>query len=151
MQLDQETLRFLASPVMIIIGSSDSGNRPAIGRGLGVLGRGPGEIDLVFSRWQWPRTAENVAETRRLAVTCSRPSDYVTCQVKGKARLLVAEKEHIARADAYRTDISAVLNGLGVARATIAQWTVPEDLVVARLEVAEAYLQTPGPRAGTAL
>ena len=151
MQLDQETLRFLAGPVMIIIGSSDGRNRPAIGRGLGIRGHGPAEIDLVFSRWQWPRTAADIAETRRLAVTCSRPSDYVTYQVKGRATLRDAEKEHIARADAYRTDICAVLTGLGIVPAAIAQWTVSEDLVVARLKVTEAYLQTPGARAGTAL
>lgn len=151
MHLSGDILHFLTSPVMIIIGSSDGRKRPAVGRGLGIRARNSAQLDLVFSRWQWPRIAADIAETARLAVTCARPSDYVSYQIKGRALLRDAVADDLALAHSYREDIHAVLTGLGVTPAAVAQWMQTKDLVVAELDVSEAYVQTPGPRAGTVL
>ena len=151
MQLSAETSRFLVSPVTIVIASSDSERRPTVGRGLGIRVGSPTHLDVIFSRWQWPRVAADLAQTRRLAVTCARPSDYVTYQVKGNADLRAAHADDVAHATRYCQEIRAVLAGLGVAPSAVAQWTAIKDLAVAMLEVTEAYVQTPGPKAGTAL
>ena len=68
MQLDGEMLEFLSSPVLFIVCAADADRRPAIARGLGVLGRGPDELDLILSRWQWPDAVRNIASSGRLLV-----------------------------------------------------------------------------------
>jgi hypothetical protein len=151
MKLNDDILQFLTSPVMIIIGTRDAANRPAIARGLGASTRNDGAIEVAFCRWQWPQTARNIEATGALAVTCTRPSDYVSYQLKGEAALQPADACAQRRAQAYCQDIHEMLAGLGVPAHMVAQWTSDRDLVVARLSVREAYVQTPGARAGTAL
>ncbi|WP_114853033.1 pyridoxamine 5'-phosphate oxidase family protein [Bosea caraganae] len=150
-QIDAETARFLASPVMIILGTADSLGRPAIGRGLGCRFHTDGRMELAFSRWQWPRTAADIAATGQLAATWARPSDYVSYQLKGRAELREAGPGERDAAQRYCSDVSGVLTGLGVAPEQVAHWLTTQDLVLARLTVTEAYIQTPGQRAGVAL
>ena len=151
MHLSEEIAGFLTSPVMIVIGTSDRANRPAAGRGLGIAMAGPDSFDLVLSGWQWAETVANIRLGSTLAVTAARPSDYVSYQVKGPAVLRAMDDRMGAVAAAYRADIRLVLGDLGVPGHMIDEWTVDRDPVVARLTVREAYVQTPGARAGTVL
>ena len=151
MRLSEDIVGFVTSPVMIVLGSRDAANRPAIGRGLGIAARGDDLLDIVFCRWQWPRTAGDIDATGTLALTCARPSDYVSYQLKGDASLRAADAADRDLARAYRQDIAEVLIGLGVAPHMIAQWSSDRDLAVARLRVGTGYIQTPGTRAGTGL
>ena len=121
--------------------------------GVRVLGLlvGADACDLVFSRWQWPAIARDVVASGRLALTASRPSDYVTYQLKGRAELCEAGAEAAAVAREYCASVAETLGGQGVPEWMVARWTIDRDLAVARLRIDEAYVQTPGPRAGTAL
>lgn len=151
MRLTEDVMAFLGSPVMIIIGTSDESNRPAIGRGIGISMRRPDEMDVVFSRWQWAETAANIAATGLAAITVARPSDYVSYQVKGHASLQPADAQLAGVVAGYRAAIRPVLSALGIPAAMIDEWIVDRDPVAARLSVREAYVQTPGPRAGTVI
>lgn len=149
--IDAQTARFLTSPVMIIMGTADAALMPAIGRGLGCRLTEHGEVEIVFSRRQWPRIASDLATSHRLAATWARPSDYVSYQLKGAAALRSCDAQDEALAGRYCADMARVLAGLGVSREQVDHWIVPHDLAVARMSVAEAYVQTPGQRAGVRL
>lgn len=149
--IDEQTARFLMSPVMIIMGTADAGLMPAIGRGLGCRLTERGEVEIVFSRWQWPRVASDLAVSHRLAATWARPSDYVSYQLKGSVTLRSCAAEDRTLAERYCADMTRVLTALGVSREQVGHWIVPRDLAVARMTVAEAYVQTPGQRAGVKL
>ena len=151
MQLDGEMLEFLSSPVLFIVCAADADRRPAIARGLGVLGRGPDELDLILSRWQWPDAVRNIASSGRLAVTAARASDYVSYQLKGSATVRDADAEEVECARRYWAAISDTLVRGNVPACIAAQWAPDRDMVAARLRISEAYVQTPGPLAGTSL
>lgn len=151
MRLTEEIVGLLTSPVMIIMGTSDGQNWPAIGRGLGIARAGPDTIDVAFSGHHWAETAANIERQGCMAVTGARPSDYVSYQVKGPATLRPVDNRMAQVAANYRADIRLVLTDLGVPDHMIEHWTADRDLVVARLTVREAYIQTPGPRAGSVL
>lgn len=151
MHLSEEIAGFLTSPVMIVIGTCDRANRPAAGRGLGIAMATPDSCDIVLSGWQWAETVANIRHGSTLAVTAARPSDYVSYQVKGPAVLRAMDDRMAAVAAAYCADIRVVLGDLGVPGHMIDEWMAGRDPVVARLTVREAYVQTPGPRAGTVL
>lgn len=152
MRLDDDLATFLQSPVMIIIGSHDAAGQPQVGRGHGALVDAvAGVVELLFSRWLWPGTAGNIAANGAIAVTFARPRDYAAYQIKGKATLLVPEPRHVQAAAAYDDAIRAALGAQGIPPPLIASWLSDRDPVVARIAVAEAFVQTPGPRAGLAL
>lgn len=152
MRIPDYLVEFLASPAMILLGTRNAGNMPDVGRAMGVrLIDGNETIELLVSKWQWPGTVENISRTGILAVTLSRPSDYVTYQVKGRAAIRPTGEDDRALAARYGRRMKETLTGLGVTPAIAAQWFCDRDLVAARLGIEEIFVQTPGSSAGTAV
>lgn len=150
MRLSEEIKRFVVSPVMIIVGTRDEANRPSIGRAVGARIVDDENIELFISAWQWPETTSNLAANGQAAITFSRPSDYVSYQLKGTARLRAAEQRDLEQSRHYQTRLYAHFNGLGHPAKLVSPMITERELTVARLLVKEAYVQTPGPKAGTA-
>jgi hypothetical protein len=149
--VDAELAAFMASPVMIIIGTCDAAGRPEVARGCGALVRGDaGEVDIVVSGWLWPATLRNLATGGVAAATFARPADYVTYQVKGEATLAAPTPRHLDAARDYERDIRRVFAGLGLEKRLVDPWITQREPAVLRLAIAEVYVQTPGPRAGRA-
>lgn len=152
MRIDTDLSRFVTSPVMIIVGTRDDSLCPEIGRAVGVRVAASGTgLDLMLSRWQWGRTVDNIRANGDIAVTFSRPSDYVSYQLKGRAELRAATPTDHALAAAYTSDMIATLCDLGLHPDLIGPWLSDRDLVVVPVTLREVYLQTPGDRAGTPL
>jgi hypothetical protein len=143
--------QFLTGPVLLMVSAADDRHRPAIGRGMGAVVKAPDCIEIMLSRWQWPEVVRNIASSGRLAVTASRARDYVTYQLKGPASVREAEGEHLECARHYWAAIAQELGQDNVPAYIVGQWSPDRDLVAARLTVAEVYVQTPGPLAGTSL
>jgi len=149
MKMDAELAAFLCSPVMIIIGTRSGDNQPEIGRAVGVMvDADTGIVDLVVSAWQWPGTIANLRDGGPVAVTFARPSDYVSYQVKGQARIRPADAHDLMCAGRYMAAIVEVLSGLGLDRRLAAPWISAAEAVVVRLHADAVYVQTPGAKAG---
>lgn len=152
--LDAELAAFIESPVMQIVGTADATRRPGIARGVGAWRTGDKDkdkdtVDLVLSAWQWPETIANIEATGRIAVTFSRPSDYVTYQIKGTATLRPADDGEIERSAGYMVAIVSALMRNGLLPEIIAPWLTARDAVVATIRISSVYVQTPGAQAGT--
>lgn len=147
--LDSELAAFIESPVMQIVGTADAARRPGIARGVGAWCTGRDAVDLVLSAWQWPQTIANIEENGRIAVTFSRPSDYVTYQIKGTASLRPASPAEIERSAGYTVSIVSTLMRNGLLPEIIAPWLTARDAVVATIRMSSVYVQTPGAQAGT--
>lgn len=148
--MDASLVRFLQRPVMIILGTVDTAARPEIGRAVGVTPGARG-VELLVSGWQWPGTLANIRATGRAAATFSRPADYETYQVKGRASLRAATEADEAIARSYCRETLAALMDLGVAPGLVEHWQATRDLVVVSLIPDAVFVQTPGPRAGQRL
>ena len=152
MRITVDLARFLEGPVMIILGSADLEGRPGIGRAVGArVFAAQRRLDLMVAGWQWPETLDHVRATGRLAATFSRPSDYETYQLKGRASLRKADQDDLRLAERYRTDVERVLAEQRLSPDVAAHWLIVRDLAVVRLAVEEVYVQTPGPGAGLAV
>ncbi|WP_138468584.1 pyridoxamine 5'-phosphate oxidase family protein [Poseidonocella sp. HB161398] len=149
MRIDDDLIDFFGQPLMCIIAAADSAGRPAAGRGIGFELLGDREtIDVIFSGWQWPEIARGIEETGRMAATFVSPSDYVSFQLKGMARMRATLDADLVRSEAFMAAATAELAGLGVAPHMILPWLTARGACVARLAVSEIYVQTPGPLAG---
>ena len=152
MRLDDALSEFLASPVMIIIGTHDEALRPEIGRGSGALVHAETDtVEVLLSSWLWPGTARNLRTNGAFAATFARPRDYAAYQVKGRATVIEPQAEHRRIAADYTEAIRETLMAQGLVARLIDPWLSERELVVACVSVAEVYEQTPGPRAGRAL
>jgi hypothetical protein len=151
MKQHDELLEFVSGPVLLMVCAADAARRPAIGRAMGVRVRAIDRIDVMLSRWQWPDVVRNIGLSGRLALTASRASDYVTYQLKGSASVHEADADELECARRYWSAISEELGRNNVPPHIYGQWTPDREMVTARLRVAEMYVQTPGPKAGTAL
>ncbi|WP_035822064.1 pyridoxamine 5'-phosphate oxidase family protein [Cupriavidus sp. SK-4] len=150
MRLSEEIRRFIASPVMIIVGTRDTVNRPSIGRAVGARVVDEENVELVLSAWQWPATTSNLSANGQAAVTFSRPTDYVSYQLKGTAQLRAAAQPDLELSRRYQAEMVELFSGLGLPAELVMPWMSERELTVARVLVREAYVQTPGPKAGTA-
>ena len=149
MLIQQDLAAFMASPVMIILGTRDDALVPEIARAIGAVAhRADGCVDLAVSEWQWSKTVANVRANGQLAATFARPSDYVSYQVKGLATAAPATAEHVALARRYIERMASILGELGLERQIVAPWLVERELVTLRLSVQEIFVQTPGAKAG---
>lgn len=152
MQIGSELSAFLTSPVMIIVGTVDGHGRPDIARAMGArVAIDRTTVDLVISAWQWPSAPANLRATGRTAITFSRPSDYVSYQLKGRASILEPDAEAIQLSRNYMSEISGVLRRLGVEDVHVAAWLTHREPVIARVEVEAVFVQTPGSKAGQPL
>lgn len=150
--IEEDLARFVESPVMQIIGTADAALRPEIGRGAGAWASADRQsVHLVLSAWQWPGTVANLKANARVAVTFSRPVDYVTYQIKGEARLRAVVPEEIERSGRYLVDMVSSLMRLGIAAEIIAPWLSNRNPVLVSIAVSDIFLQTPGAKAGTRL
>jgi hypothetical protein len=152
MRLPKDIVEFLGGPAMILLGTRSEVFVPEIGRGVGLrLSEHEDEIDLIMSRWQWPQTVSNIAANGSLAATLSRPTDYVTYQIKGTAVLRDTRPEDLAVAEAFVRRMSDCLGAQGVTAAAMSRWFCLQDTKVARLAIETVFVQTPGALAGTVL
>lgn len=147
MKLPPEITAFLAEPVTLILATCGAGFCPDIARGVGVAVR-DGVVDVVVSRWQWPGAVANLDANGALALTASDPRSYRTFQLKGRAGLHPAGPADKALAERYRRRMLDLFASLSMAEDFAGKWLSLRDLVVARLWVAECFVQTPGPQAG---
>ena len=149
MLIQQDLAAFMASPVMIILGTRNDALVPEIARAVGAaVRREEGCIDLMVSEWQWPKTVANVRANGQLAVTFARPSDYVSYQVKGHATVVPTTAEHTTLARRYMESMESTLGELGLEQRILAPWLIDRDLVALRLSAQEIFVQTPGAKAG---
>ncbi len=148
--LDAELAAFIESPVMQVVGTANTTRRPGIARGVGAWRASDRDtIELVLSAWQWPETIANIEANGRIAVTFSRPSDYVTYQIKGMATLRPANDGEIERSAGYTVAIVSALMRNGLLPEIIAPWLTTRDAMVATIRISSVYVQTPGAQAGT--
>jgi hypothetical protein len=147
--IQQDLAAFMASPVMIILGTRNDALVPEIARAVGAaVRREEGCIELMVSGWQWPKTVANVRANGQLAVTFARPSDYVSYQVKGHATVVPTTAEHTTLARRYMESMESTLGDLGLEQRIVAPWLIDRDLVALRLSAQEIFVQTPGAKAG---
>lgn len=152
MKLDPALARFVGGPVMLTLGSRDTANRPAIGRGSGVwLLDDLERLEVAIGGRLWADTVANLRDNGMLAVTAVQPADYRAFQFKGRASLRPAGAGDEARARRYVAETTRLLEGLGVPEPLIRHWLTDSDIVVATLAVDRVFEQTPGVRAGVAV
>ncbi|HVE53744.1 MAG TPA: hypothetical protein VNB23_10230 [Ramlibacter sp.] len=153
--LPADFLAMMARGVSVIVGSRDAALRPSVMRGVGSRVEQDGrEITVYLSRPQSRQLVQDLAATGHIAVVFSEPSTHRTLQLKAsRVEMRNADDGDVPVLERYLRSMEHEVQkagfGLPLARAMLAHSL--EDVVAVRFTPEQAFDQTPGPRAGTAL
>ncbi len=141
--------RCLEPGLSVLVGTTDLQGMPSTCRGIALASQEDLRLVTVFVPVATSHeTIQNIAKTKRLAVTATHPIDHSSTQLKGTAvdvRLARDDEAAFVRArlDAY----ADVLDTVGVPRRltrSVTHW--PAFAVSVRVD--QIFDQTPGPNAG---
>ncbi len=149
--MSQERLKgWAGAGTSVLVGTVDADNIPTCCRGVAIATKDNFETVTVYiPAATGQETVANVATTRRIAVSLSRPLTHETIQIKGISRgvrLAAPGDEEYVRERLYA--FADVLDAIGLPmRITrnMAHWPA----FAIEMSVEEVFDQTPGPKAGT--
>jgi hypothetical protein len=153
--LKPEHIAMIDKGVSTIVASRNAALRPSLMRAMGARISSDGtEITVFVARSQGRQLLQDIAATGHIAVVFSEPLSHRTVQVKSrKAELRAAGEEDLP---VLRRYLASMEYELGLVRCdpsfvqTILAFRL-DDLVAVRFNPSEAFDQTPGPKAGSAL
>jgi hypothetical protein len=143
---------FMDDGVSVVLATVDADGIPSCCRGVAVTSRDGFEtLTIYVPATTAQETIANVATTRRVAVSATKPLSHQSVQVKGitrGVRLAPASDEEFVRAKLGT--FAEVLDQIGLPQRvtrSIAQWPA----FAIDISIEEIFDQTPGPKAGNAV
>ncbi len=145
-----QTIRdFLQQGVTVNVGTRDGALIPECTRGWGIRVEEDGaSVTLFLTERTSKKTLANLRDNGLIAVTCSRPTDHVTCQLKGVVRRVrPTDRRDRETQRRWRRAFLDEIVAVGVP-AELAEALIMEPAVAVEVAVSDVFGQTPGPGAG---
>lgn len=145
---------FCQSGVSIVLASCDHNGRPVVGRGLACRIEPDGKARVVLRKSSNPKLLKALADGARFAVTFTQPSTHRSIQLKApSARIVDTNVGDAPAALAQTSDFRRDLMGVGYSENFGKAYCgfEPHDLMTITFAPEQAFVQTPGPGAGSAL
>lgn len=147
--IPESIVHLLQTGVSVMVGTRDAALMPECTRAWGIhVGTDRGAVTVFLSKAFAGKTLDNLRENGRIAVTCTRPTDHITCQIKGRVRSMkpvTSANRETSRQ--WHREFIAELRAIGVPSALGEAWIV-EPTVAVEMAVTDVFDQTPGPGAG---
>lgn len=153
--LDAEHAAFIEGRVSIIAASCGANNEPNLSRAVGCrVTPDRRTVTLFLFAAQSGALLADLRANGAIAVVFSEPSTHRTLQLKGNdANVAALDRNDAEILATYRQGFAAELAGMGYLEifARTLLGCAAGDVVAVNFTVAEAFVQTPGPKAGTPL
>ena len=132
-------VELLQTGVSVIVGTRDASLMPECTRAWGIrLGKDRRSLTIFLTETISKKTLQNLRENGLVAVSCTRPTDHVACQIKGRVRTIrPSDREDQIDQRNWKREFIAELAAVGV----------PAALAV-EIDVTDVFHQTPGPGTG---
>lgn len=142
----------LQTGVSVVVGTRDATLMPECTRAWGIrIGEDRRTITIFLTEAISPKTLKNLRENGLVAVSCTRPTDHVACQLKGHVRnIRPADQRDQTRSRNWHREFVEEIVAIGVPAETGLAWITEPDLAV-EIDVTEVFQQTPGPGTGEKL
>ena len=139
----------LQTGISVMVGTRDTSNMPECTRAWGIhTAADRRTVTILLSKAIAGKTIENLRENGKIAVTCTRPTDHITCQLKGQVRSMKrvtsVDRDTSKR---WHREFMAELTAIGVP-STLGEAWITEPTVAVEMTVTDVFNQTPGPGAG---
>lgn len=152
--LTADLAEFCQSGVSVVIASVGPGGRPIVGRGLACRIDGSGQVRIVLRQTTNVALLKAVERGAGFAATFTRPTTHRSIQLKAVRAKIAAPTVSdgpaaAAQTAGFRADLAEA--GYGEAFAAAYCFYEPHELAALDFVPEHAFVQTPGPSAGSAL
>lgn len=139
----------LRTGVSVIVGTRDAALTPECTRAWGIrVGADRTSVTIFLTETVSGKTLRNLKENGLIAVSCTRPTDHVACQLKGRLRRIrPATEKELEQSAAWHREFAAELLAVGFQPQLAEQWITRPALAV-EIDVTDVFQQTPGPGTG---
>ena len=158
MPLPHDLVHMADTGVIVIVGTRDADGVPEVSRAWGVrVLPDCDELEICVSSRVCGRTLDNLANNQQIAVTITRPSNYRSFQVKGRAietrSITPSDRERITRHQRAFTDevVAVGMPEQSAVRLSSIEMEDAPEITNIRVLVETVFNQTPGPGAGSRL
>ncbi|BFU96246.1 MAG: hypothetical protein NTNFB02_29680 [Nitrospira sp.] len=147
--IPQAIVELLETGVSVMVGTRDASLMPECTRAWGIEIRADrGTVTIFLSETFAGKTIDNLRANGLIAITCTRPTDHITCQLKGRLRTIKpVERAHRDVSRKWHREFMAELKAIGVPSTLGEAWII-EPTVAVEIAVTDVFEQTPGPGAG---
>jgi hypothetical protein len=153
--LSPEHIAMIDKGVSAIVASRNAAHRPSLMRAVGAsIAPDGSELTVYVARSRSRQLLQDVAATGQIAVVFSEPRSHRTVQVKAhEVELRSAVDSDAPVLQRYLRSMEHEIGNVGLSAAFVQAMLGCrlDDLVAIRFRPSEAYDQTPGPKAGSAL
>lgn len=139
----------LQTGVSVMVGTRDADLMPECTRAWGIqIGEDRRSVTIFLTETVSRHTLDNLRENGRIAISCTRPTDHVACQLKGRVRAIrpAGPRDRKRSGDWHREFVQEIV-AIGVPAETGRAWITEPDLAV-EIDVTDVFQQTPGPGTG---
>ncbi len=139
----------LQTGVSVVVGTRDSALMPESTRAWGIhVATDRASVTVFLTEAISQKTLQNLRENGLMAISCTRPTDHVACQLKGRLRTIrPAEEADRDNSRSWHRDFVGELVAIGVPPDLCEAW-ITEPALAVEIDVTEVFHQTPGPGAG---
>lgn len=154
-RIPEELLAMLRGSASVLVGSRGPNLRPSVVRAVGCdLDAQAGTVRVFLWRPQAVQLLDDIGATGHVAVVYSQPSSHQALQLKARqADILPVTPADRPLLQRYLASMEIEIGAVGFApvmtRALLAHRH--DELAAVRFAPEQAFIQTPGPRAGTPL
>jgi hypothetical protein len=145
-------VELLQTGVSVVVGTRDAALVPECTRAWGIrVGKDRVSVTIYLTESISRRTLKNVNDNGLIAISCTRPTDHVACQLKGRVRnIRQATKRDTEQSRAWHLEFLEELIAIGVPRSLGEAW-ITEPALAVEVDVTDVFHQTPGPGTGEKL
>lgn len=139
----------LQTGVSVIVGTRDSSFMPESTRAWGIrVAKDRASVTIFLTEAISQKTLQNLRQNGLAAISCTRPTDHVACQLKGRLRTIRPagdpDRDH---SRSWHRDFVGELVAIGVPAGMCEAW-ITEPALAIEIDVTDVFHQTPGPGAG---
>jgi hypothetical protein len=142
-------VELLQTGVSVVVGTRDSALMPECTRAWGIRVEADHKtVTLFLTEAISGTTLRNLRDNGLIAVSCTRPTDHVACQLKGRVRaILPADKRDLEQSRQWHQEFAGELIAIGVPGELPLAW-ITEPALAVEIDVTDVFHQTPGPGTG---
>ena len=150
--IPSDIVDLLRTGVSVVVGTRDALLVPDCTRAWGIRVAADRRLVTVFLTEAISRTSlANLQDNGLVAISCTRPTDHVACQLKGRMRAIrQAGRQDQEDSRTWHREFIGELIAIGVP-AALGEALITEPAVAVDVEVTEVFQQTPGPGTGERL
>lgn len=147
--IPQAMLDLLETGVSVVVGTRDATLTPECTRAWGIrVGKDRASVTIYLTEAISGKTLQNLKDNGQIAISCTRPTDHIACQLKGRLRgIRPANQRDREHSKIWHREFVGELVAIGVPASVGEAW-ITEPALAVDIDVTDVFHQTPGPGTG---